>query len=325
MGKKSMTDRNKIKRYIRLDQLFRDDAGHTISEILSDPDVDYISDRSLRENLKEFEDSFGAPFDTQAYRGRERLWKYKDPNFSIFQQINQDIEIIQKSIQQLKLLQGDPQYDALRFSLMDLKGIIAGEKPFMSFDSNKDLKGLEHIESIADAIRHQYPIKLWYKPYNQPEAIHHVHPYHLRQFNNRWFLLAYCEESKAIYNYPIDRIKQIDHLSKEYIPTDIDFDEYFDDIVGVTNYQENTVQEILLRVDKKSIDYIRTKPFHATQRELKEREKEHSVVLSLEVKENTELIMLLLSYGDAIEVIAPLSLRQKMKEIIQKLGSFYEV
>ena len=124
-----MTDRNKIKRYIRLDQLFRDDAGHTINEILSDPDMDYISDRSLRENLKEFEDSFGAQFDLHAYRGRERLWKYKDPNFSIFQQINQDIEIIQKSIRQLKLLQGDPQYDALRFSLMDLKDIIAGEKP----------------------------------------------------------------------------------------------------------------------------------------------------------------------------------------------------
>ena len=320
-----MTDRNKIKRFIKLDQLFRDDVGHTVNEILTDPDMDDIAERSLRENLKEFEDSFGAQFDLNAYRGRERLWKYKDPNFSIFQQINQDIEIIQKSIQQLKLFQGDPQYDALRFSLMDLKSIIAGEKPFMSFDSNKELKGLEHIEPIADAILHKFPVKLWYKPYNQSESIHHVHPYHLRQFNNRWFLLAFCEEDKVIYNYPIDRIKQVTHLSKEYIPTDINFDEYFKDIVGVTNYQENAVQEILLRVDKKSIDYIRTKPFHATQSELKERETEHSVILSLKVKENKELIMLLLSYGDTIEVLAPLPLRQKMKEIVQKLNSFYEV
>lgn len=166
---------------------------------------------------------------------------------------------------------------------------------------------------------------MWYKPFNKEEFISNVHPYHLRQYNRRWFLLAYSEDRKAISNFPLDRITKLKHLSKPYIETDVDFEEFFDDIVGVTNYKNSCIEKVVLKVSNKSIDYIRTKPLHGTQTELKELGSDSHTFIQLKLKINTELEMLLLSYGDAIEIIEPSWLRIKFAEITKKMSENYKV
>lgn len=319
------SEQNKIKRYIRLDQLLRDADGFTLNEILADSQMDNIGKRSLHDNLKEFEDVFGAEFDLCAYRGRERLWKYKDNTFTIFKQVNLDVEMIREAIEKLKSFQGDPRYDWLRFYLSSLEGGVENSINVMSFDTNMDYTGLNFMESLAQAIIHKYPVKLTYKPFGSEAFVTNMHPYHLRQYNCRWFVFGYSEENKEIRNYPLDRIDSVEHLSKPYIETDIDFDEFFDEIIGVSNYRESSVEKIILKVAKKSINYIRTKPLHWTQIELKDKETENHCYLQLKVKINTELKMLLFSYSDAIEVIEPLYLRDFFRKRIDSMRTMYEV
>lgn len=320
-------EHNKIKRYIRLDQVLRDSEGHTLEEILTDINMDCISKRTLQDNLKEFEEVFGAKFDTapSTYRGRERLWRYEDSNFSIFNQINKDVEIIRKTIENLKYLAGDPRYDYIRFFLLGLEDGIQNTKNLMSFDNNQEYQGLDKMEILAQAIIHQHPIKLTYKTYKGDEQEINVHPYHLRQYNQRWFLFGLNEEKQEIHNYPLDRIEKVEHLSKIYRPTNIDFDEYFDEIIGVSNYKNREVCDIVLKVDKKSIDYIRTKPLHWSQTELKEYETKQSVFIRLQVKINTELEMKVFSYNSAIEVISPVYLREKFTEKVRIMSETYKV
>ena len=117
----------------------------------------------------------------------------------------------------------------------------------------------------------------------------------------------------------------VEHLSKPYIPTDINFDEYFDDIVGVTNFAERDVKDVKIKVTREKFGYYRTKPLHWTQTELKDENTEEYATLRLRVKLNHEMIMLLLSYGDEIEVVSPLELREEIKDIINKMRSNYEV
>lgn len=320
-------EQNKIKRYIRLDQILRDSEGHTLNEILADIEIDYISKRSLQENLKEFSEVYGAVFEDspKSYRGRERLWKYKDSNFSIFNQINKDVEIIRKTIEKLKCLEGDPCYDYIRFFLLGLEDDLNTPKSIMSFCNNLEYEGLENMECLAQAIIHKYPVKLIYKPFKGNELEINVHPYHLRQYNQRWYLFGYTETKKEIHNYPLDRIVSVEHLSKAYIKTNINFDEYFDDIIGTTNIVNKQVEKIVLRISKLSYDYIRTKPMHWSQTVLTKTETDTTVDIQLRVKQNKELEMLILSYGNAIEVIEPISLRNRMKDIIDDLYSKYIV
>ena len=262
---------DKFARLMRLDQLLRMPDGRTLKEILTDPQIDIISERLLRENLKELEEKYGAVFEGNMHRGKERLWRYKDIHFSIMQQTSKDMEIISHSLENLNLFKGDPRYEMLRFYLMGLqKGFSETGLSFMTFDNNNEAVGLEHVEPILEAITHKYPLRMCYKPFNKDEFTVNIHPYHLRQYNRRWYVFAYSEVKKEIQNYPLDRITKLEHLSKPYIETDVDFEKYSNDIVGVTNYKSRGVEPVVLKVSKKSIDYIRTKPLHRTQTELKE-------------------------------------------------------
>lgn len=317
---------DKFARLMRLDQLLRNPEGHTLNEIRTDPQIDDISVRLLRDNLKELEDKYGAEFETTLYRGRERLWRYRDTNFSIIQQTSKDMEIIRHSLENLSMFKGDPRYDMLRFYLIGLeKGVTESGLNFMSFDNNSEVAGLEHAELILDAIIHKFPLKMWYKPFNKDEFSCNIHPYHLRQYNRRWYIFAYSEDKKDILNYPLDRITKLEHLSKPYIETDVNFDDYFDDIVGVSNYKNTAVEKVVLKVSNRSIDYIRTKPLHWSQTELKEYATDSHTFIQLKLKVNIELKMLLFSYSDAIEVIEPKWLRDSFIERIEKMSDIYKV
>lgn len=318
---------DKIARLKRLDQLLRSPEGRTLNEILSDEQMDLISKRLLQENLKELREKYGAEFAESLSRGREKLWRYKDTNFSILHQASTDMEVIRKSIESLGLLKGDPRYDMLRFYLIELEnGISENGNNFMSFDNNSEAKGLEFIEDIMNAIVHKYPLRMWYKTFSSDEEItRNIHPYHLRQYNRRWYVFAFSEEHNEIHNYPLDRIVRLKHLSKPYIESDVVFDEYFDDIVGVTNYKNVAVEKVVLKVSNKSIDYIRTKPLHWSQTELKECSNDKETVIQLKLKVNTELKMLLFSYSDAIEVLEPAWLRDFFAKRIKNMCAIYKV
>ena len=318
---------DKIARLKRLDQLLRSPEGHTLNEILADEQMDVISKRLLQDNLKELREKYGAEFAENLSRGREKLWRYKDTNFSIMHQASTDMEVIRKSIESLGLFKGDPRYDMLRFYLIELEnGISENASNFMSFDNNSEAKGLEFIEDIMNAIVHKYPLKMWYKPFTSAEEIiRNIHPYHLRQYNRRWYVFAFSEEHDDIHNYPLDRIVKLKHLSKPYIESDVDFDEYFDDIVGVTNYKKSAVEKVVLKVSNKSIDYIRTKPLHWSQTELKECSNDSETIIQLKLKVNTELKMLLFSYSDAIEVLEPAWLRDFFAKRIKNMCDIYKV
>lgn len=326
-NKSSMHEgQDKFARLMRLDQLLRTPEGRTLNEIRTDPQIDDISERLLRDNLKELEDKYGAVYETTLHRGRERLWRYKDTNFSIMQQTSKDMEIIRHSLENLSLFKGDPRYDMLRFYLMGLeKGVSENGLSFMSFDNNSEAMGLEYVEGILEAITHKYPLKMCYKPFSKNEFTSNIHPYHLRQYNRRWYVFAYSEDKEDILNFPLDRITKLEHLSKPYIDTDIDFDEYFDDIVGVSNYKNAAVEKIVLKVSNQSIDYIRTKPLHWTQTELKELGTESHTFIQLKLKVNIELKMLLFSYNDAIEVVEPLWLVEEFRKKIKNMSDIYKV
>lgn len=320
---------NKTRRYLLLDQLFRDPEGHTYAEIiayLNDHD-EHAGKRTIQDDVCCFRKKYKVEFATNLYRGREALIRYKDCNTTITSVLlGESVDTLYQLINTLSTNQGDARFDYVRFFLLAVKnGASPDTPPFISFEDNAQQKGRAFISVIADAILHKYPITLSYKPYDKDTIDKHVHPYHIRQFNGRWVLFAWSEDDEQLQNFPIDRIVDVQHLSKDYRPCDVDFEHYFDDIVGLTNYESNEIQTIKIRVDKKSVQYIRTKPLHHSQKELIEEQSGDSYFFRLRVKVNTELKMRLLSYSDAIEVLEPLFLRKNLAEKVRCMANFYQV
>ena len=64
---------------------------------------------------------------------------------------------------------------------------------------------------------------------------------------------------------------------------------------------------------------------HWSQTELGDRCSNDFTVVQLKVKINMELMMLLFSYNDAIEVLGPERLRRSFADTVRKMNQFYEL
>lgn len=312
----------KILRIKKLNELLKYHQGHTLLELMATLDVE---ERTIRKDLKQIQEPpYNAIFCNE-YRGKERLYRYKDITFNLplFEENNEIKQKLDAAIEAVSQYEGTPQFDWLKICLMAIEnGSVEGVGNIMSFESNADLEGLEHIKSLSDAIANKYPIKLSYKPYRAEEQVFYVHPYHLKQYNNRWFLIGKPEDKDVLYNYAIDRILSVEHLSKPYIDTEEDFDEYFDDIVGVS-VTDSPVEIIQLMINKGRYPYIKTKPLHWSQKHIKEKDTEDRICVELKVKPNRELISLILSFGPDVIVTSPAFLRETIANRVKEMNESY--
>lgn len=325
----NMIATNKQTNLLKLDELLSRGKAMTIAEILCEiPDLEK---RNFHYYIKELFKRFKAPIEVGRV-GKESTYHYKEKGFSIREQfiheLNLNIKTVQDALQGLSLMDGDDVNNIIiRLYLMGIKNdLLVDHRPFMAFDNNVDLTGFEYLEDLGQAILDKQPLKIEYKPFVEDLQQLVIHPYFLKQYNNRWFLLAWSEPAGRIYNFALDRIQSTEPTDEVKFypqPNNVRFEEYFDDIVGVTNYDDREVENIVLRVSRKSYDYIATKPLHWSQKPVKGGETEDWMTIQLRAKINTELEMLLLSYGDAIEVIGPQSLRETMKEKAERMAALY--
>lgn len=114
----------------------------------------------------------------------------------------------------------------------------------------------------------------------------------------------------------LDRILKIEDSKEKYIPNTTDFNEYFEDIIGVTNDEKIEIQKIKIQLSENILPYILSKPIHGSQ-------KISENILTLELKPNYELESLILSFGENFKVLEPQNLVDKIKDRVIQLTNFY--
>lgn len=195
----------------------------------------------------------------------------------------------------------------------------------VQFEKHTTSAGQEHINDLFDAIQSQLAIRLWYQPFLQDTPTEQiVHPYLLKEFRNRWFLIGRQGSGNRITTYALDRIKKIKNSDADYIPNDL-FDpaKYYENVIGVTVQEDKTPDDITIKVYKSCIPYILSKPIHKNQSVLKQNQ-DGSLLIQLSLIVNYELKSILLSYGDGIEVKKPKSLRDAMSALIDQMSALYK-
>lgn len=314
---------DKSFRYKQLDQLLRYEEGYTLNELVIRLDDD-ISKRTLQREIEKLKlPPYNMKFVEDMYRGREKVIRYKDISKSLYDIQDEMQKRFNEVTEALDKLSGTPQYDWMRLLFMELSNSISLDaQSIISFDNNYDLVGLEYLSVLSKAIVHKQPQKIVYKTFSGHELEVNVHPYHLRQFRNRWFLLCMTDGKNYISNYPLDRIESISPVSIPYLKTNIDFDEWFDDVVGVT-VRNTPLVEVLIKVNNDRYGYIKTKPLHPSQTERRKQAEDGYTYITIKVKVNSELISLLASFGADIEVVSPYSVRGELKEISEEMYRLY--
>ena len=257
----------------------------------------------------------------QIRSGREIRYRYEDPHFSIFNTPLNEEEIAQltQSVSMLRRFEGMPGFEWVEEMSAHLQETVStSPEPVIGFDENKELKGMAFFTPLFKAIAEKKAIKINYHTYRSDLMIESViHPYYLKEYNQRWFLFALNDEYRNISTYALDRIEAIGKTSTKFIAnTDIDFSHYFDNVIGVSVKSGETPQTVRIWVDKEQLPYTLSKPLHKSQSVIKEND-DGSAVIAINVIPNFELEQMLLSFGERFEILSPTSLREKISARIK--------
>lgn len=253
--------------------------------------------------------------------GRNVKYRYYNPNFSIFNFPLNENEIAQlnQAVSLLKRFEGMPGFDWIDELNAHLQSTINLDlKHIVGFDENKQLKGMEFFTPLFECISRKEVIELRYQSYKENTAkTYVVHPYYLKEYNQRWFLFALNNESEGISIFPLDRIKGLIKKTVSFIENNkVDFEHYFDDIIGVSSNKNTTPSLIVIKVCAEQLSYMLTKPLHNTQKVCKLLQ-DGNAIISIKVIPNFELIQQLLSFGERITVLEPKVLREEIKHRIE--------
>lgn len=333
------TNKNATIRYQALDRCFRnpgkrydiEDLVNFCNEALSDvdPASSGVKKRQVYEDIKFMQDSRGFDAPIESFKeGRNAYYRYSDLSYSINNQpLNeQEAQQLKESLLTLSRFKGLPQFDWMEELSARLEHTfkLKSDQKVISFEENQFLTGREFISILYNSIVNQKVLNIVYKSFKQELPVKlEFHPYHLKQFNNRWFVFGNVTGNTNITNLPLDRISEIKESDIKFVPNhSIDFEEYFEDVIGVSVPTDDKPQKVILKIDNDLWPYIKTKPLHGSQK-LKQ-ENNDFVIVQLEVHLNYEMESLILSRGEAIEVLEPAELREKVKKRIQQLINKYD-
>lgn len=285
-----------------------------------------IKKRQLYDDIRFMESEQGWSIELKKTKdGRKVYYRYEDLNFSISNKPLNETEALhlKEALLTLSRFKGMPQYDwidELGTRLDAEFKLNKNAQKVMSFEENEYLEGKTFISDLYNAITYKKVVAIEYKNFkNENSTIYELSPYHLKQYNKRWFLFGKSPNFETLTNLALDRIISIKETDKNFEETNIDFDEYFDDVVGVT-IPNSPIETIKIKIIESLVPYIRTKPLHPTQIYKFE---DNSHRITLKVIPNYELESLLLSYGESLQVLEPLSFVEKMRIRVEKMKNNY--
>ncbi|WP_298416750.1 WYL domain-containing protein [uncultured Kordia sp.] len=260
-----------------------------------------------------------------------KYYKYEDEEYSItdIPLTENDMNVLSETVEMLKQFKDFSLFSELGGIIQRLEDKVYTEKTHQSsiihLDKNENLKGLEHLDVLYQSILKKIVLRLTYQSFKARHASEIIfHPFILKEFNNRWFLVGVTGNKTQITTFALDRIIKLDYdLDIPYRNENFNGDDYYKNTIGVTVLDEKHIQEIVLKIDKSNAPYVVTKPFHHTQ-EIISTDKNGSVTIKLLVHINFELERLILGFGDAIEVLEPRLLRKRIRKKLQIAVNKYD-
>ena len=192
--------------------------------------------------------------------------------------------------------------------------------------AEQNLTNIDLLPVFYKAIANKQVLRFNYQRFGQEPFSLVFHPQFIKEYNARWFVFGEADrEPYQAYNVPLDRIVgEVSEVNDvEYIPAPKGFyQDFFNNIIGVTHEKGAKVEEVIIRTKTEyQHGLLLTKPLHHSQKEtlpFGEHDDHCYGEVRLTIEPNRELRGRILLYGENLEVISPLSLREQIKDILKR-------
>lgn len=146
-------------------------------------------------------------------------------------------------------------------------------------------QGTENLYGLLHAIKNQVQIQFIYQKYWEEILTKRlVEPYALKEFRNRWYLLANDLKDGMVKSFALDRLTELDITRKKFqLPNDFNIKELFKYSFGIINSTEGEPHEIILSFTHYQGKYIKSLPLHESQEVLIDDDNELRIKLKIHI------------------------------------------
>lgn len=313
--------------------------------------------RVIQMDLQALQDSpFYMEIDSSEKLYGSPVYRYADQTQSLFNKplSNDEKRLLQEVLNTLGQFAGLDNFEwlhDLQEKLNDRRAFGRGEydremtdrRKIISFSSNEYLEGRDYLGILFGLISNKKVVDVTYAPFGEEVRTIRLYPYLLKQYNDRWYLIGtplatkeFPYDKDFFVNLPLDRMKGVIAVEGvDYVDCDENFEERYEDIIGVTWLKEEKPTEVILAVKNTYARYVETKPIHGSQRKYPtDKQTElHSTYPAFEgytfyglyLKPNRELYNAIYRNGEDVILVSPSDIRASMiKELtatIERLKS----
>ncbi|MBN9295849.1 MAG: WYL domain-containing protein [Filimonas sp.] len=309
-----------------------DDLIEKVSDVLYDREgiANGVSKRTIQSDIQLMRsDKLG--YNAPIIVSEKKYYSYEDADFSITTTPINDADMakMKEVVGVLKHLNGFSYFDEMSDMIARLENDIYKSThnggSYVQFESNHLLKGLEHITPLHQAIMNKTALLINYKSFKSKDVQQNIYfPYLLKEYRNRWFLIAKNKKGKQLVTLALDRFVSFEEASKEKFVEykGVDFERYFGELLGVTRTEVDRPHKVTLHFTPDHAPYVKTKPLHASQQIM--RDDENGMIIRIDVILNFELEREILGFGECVKVLSPRLLEKRIAKRLGKAGEQYE-
>lgn len=204
------------------------------------------------------------------------------------------------------------------FDIFNALNISDRLSDYIHFEKRKP-QGTENLYGLLHSITNHLQIRFVYTKFQDADSTQRTaEPYALKEFKNRWYLLAKDINGNVVKCFALDRISELEitRFSFEH-PADFNLNEYYKYCFGIISPEEgDKPQEIILSFLPDQGKYIKSLPLHESQQIITDNEKELRLKLTLYL--TFDFLMEILSYGSFVKVIEPKGLADEVKTSLKE-------
>ncbi|NBS13435.1 MAG: WYL domain-containing transcriptional regulator [Verrucomicrobia bacterium] len=315
-----------LERMQRLHDLLRNERPVNCQQLGREFEVSY---KTIQRDLDFMRDRLNLPIE---YDPSRYTFRYTEPvdSFPLLQVSEGEILALFVAQKVLAQYRGTPFEKTLGSAFQKLTGSLKEEVTFDLGEWGSDYSfrvtgasaaDLETFRLLARAIVQRQQVEFSYHPLrSQTPETRHVHPYHLANVDNAWYLLAHDPQRGQIRTFALPRIR-LPKLTGRTFDRPRGFSAEKELKGGFGVFAGKGKHEVRIHFDPFAARLVRERDWHPTQkiREMKN----GSLELCMTLGALEEIERWILSWGDHAKVLAPASLAHSVKNRIQTMLKRY--
>ena len=304
-------------RYQIIDYLISKNNYPTMQDIINKCTIDLKQTPSPETIQKDiavmkmnFPKGFNAPIE---YDLTMKGYMYTEPGYRINKSLlrMEDLKAIYEAADVMRFMGGSGiaegfSHAAERILSFSLESTLSKEAfPILQTMKPPVSRGFEHFKLLFAACKDKFPVSLLHFSYRKRVFSHRIiHPFLIKEFENRWYVIGYSESHGEVRTYGMDRIFEPITLAKKYIPSPNDEKEkYLNQLYGVYPIPKKKLTKVTIEVSSLATYYFQAYPLHASQQIKKQGD--GSSLISFELIPTVELLRYFHNQGKEIRIKSP--------------------